>query len=197
MSEMNVLYAEKREKLGTGSAREARRANRVIASIYGKDKTQFFITLSSKEVNVLYRAKYFTSTVFHIDIEGTKYKAIATEVSLNPLTDMVSNIDFTYVKENNHELLMPVLYDGKEKALGVKRGGFFNIIKRKLKVSCKSDNIPKYLVVDVIEMAIGQKLKASDITFPEGCTLLEKPEQVIATMIGKVSKAEKEAAKTP
>ena len=196
MSEMNVLYAEKREKLGTGTAREARRNNRVIASIYGKDKTQFFITLPAKEINVLYRKKYFTSTVFHIDIEGTQYKALATEVSLDPLTDMVSNIDFTYVKENNHELHMPVLYDGREKALGVKRGGFFNIIKRKLKVSCKSDNIPKYLVIDVNEMAIGQKLKASDIAFPEGCTLLEKSEQVIATMIGKVSKAEKEAAKT-
>lgn len=193
---MNVLYAEKREKLGTGTAREARRNNRVIASIYGNTKTQFFITLPAKEINILYRKRYFTSTVFHIDIEGEQYKVLATEVSLDPLTDVVSNIDFTYVKENKHELYMPVLYDGKEKALGVKRGGFFNLIKRKLKVSCNSDNIPKYLVIDVNEMAVGQKLKASDITLPEGCILLEKPEQIIATMIGKVSNVEKEAAKT-
>jgi len=191
--EMNVLYAEKRERLGTGTARESRRQDRVIASIYGKDKTQLFITLPAKEVNHLYRKRYFTSTVFYIDVEGTKHKAIAKEVSLHPLTDMVSNIDFTYVKDDKHELAMPVLYEGREKALGVKRGGFLNMIKRKVKVSCDSNNIPQYLVVDVNNMAIGQKIKASEINLPEGCKLLEKPEQIIATMLGKVSKADKEA----
>ncbi|MDR0329317.1 MAG: 50S ribosomal protein L25, partial [Rickettsia sp.] len=83
------------------------------------------------------------------------------------------------------------------RALGVKRGGFFNIIKRTITLLCDVNNIPKNINIDVTNMHIGQSLKAKSIKLPEGVQLASKNDFIIATIIGrKGSKSEGEEAAT-
>jgi hypothetical protein len=57
---------------------------------------------------------------------------------------------------------------GAETCPGVKRGGYLNLIRRKIRCSCPGDTVPAYVEVDVSAMELNQRVLLSDIRFPEG-----------------------------
>ena len=53
MTEMTVLAATNREKIGTGSSRSLRRAGTVPATVYGEGGTPLSIIIQEKEITKL------------------------------------------------------------------------------------------------------------------------------------------------
>ena len=197
MSELLELAAEMREKFGTGVARELRRKGMVPAMVYGAGKEVLAVSIEEKEITKHYRKPSFISTVIQIKVGSKTHKVLPKAVELHPITDIVRHVDFVHLEEKTQRMEVPVVYDGKERALGVKRGGFFNIIKRTITLLCDVNNIPKNINIDVTNMHIGQSLKAKNIKLPEGVQLASKNDFIIATIIGrKGSKSEGEEAAT-
>lgn len=61
---------------------------------------------------------------------GSKtHKVLPKAVELHPITEIVRHVDFVHLKEKTQRMDVPIVYEGKKRALAVKRGGFFNIIK--------------------------------------------------------------------
>lgn len=184
--------------LGTGQSRAMRREGYVTACVYGNKTEQLFFSLKEKDITHLYRKGYFTSTIFLLNIGDKSIKVIPHAVDLHPITDLVTNVDFLYVKSDVQEVKIPILFEGKDKAIGVKRGGFFNITRRKVKVSCTNGNIPKFISIDVTNMVTGTSLRVSQEDMPEGCTLIEKDKGkndiVVASILGKISREGAEVA---
>jgi large subunit ribosomal protein L25 len=184
--------------VGTGKSRAMRRKGYVTCSVYGDKKEQLFFSLTEKDVTNLYRKGYFTSTIFLLTIGDKSIKVLPHAVDLHPITDLVTNVDFLYVKSDVQEVKIPILFEGKDTAIGVKRGGFFNVTKRKIKISCTNGNIPKFISIDVSDMQAGFSLRVSQKDMPEGCTLLEKDKGkddiVVASILGKVVKEVAEGA---
>jgi large subunit ribosomal protein L25 len=191
LNQMIELTAEHRN-LGTGPSRAIRRDGKITACLYGDKKEQLFFSLPQKDMTAYYRKGYFTSTIFLLKLDGKSIKILPHAVDLDPITELVTNVDFLYVKSDIQEVKIPILFDGKDKALGVKRGGFFNITRRKIKISCSQGNIPQFIPVDVTNMKAGLSLRVKDIVMPEGCTLLEDSNLVVASILGKVAKEETE-----
>ena len=88
---------------------------------------------------------------------------------------------------------VPVVYKNKENCIGVKRGGYFNTVKRTLELVCSVDNLPRKLEIDVMDMLTGSTIKAGDIKLPEGAKMTIDPNFVIASIIGKRGKQDEEA----
>ena len=187
---MTTLEAEMRDTLGTGSARAARKNGRIPATLYGNDRKPISITVATKDITKLYRKHGFTSTVIQLEIGEKKHKVLPKSTDLNPITDIVQHVDFMYLDSKLQKVDVPIVFDGKDRALGVKRGGFFNIIFRKIPMHCKPDHIPQDIVVDVSHMGIGSSLRASSLTLPNGCSLVAKNDFVIASITGRGSKTD-------
>ncbi|MDR0296781.1 MAG: 50S ribosomal protein L25/general stress protein Ctc [Rickettsia sp.] len=197
MSELLELAAEMRERFGTGAARDLRRRGMVPAVVYGAGKEVFSVSIEEKEITKHYRKPGFISTIVQIKVGSTIHKVLPKAVELHPITDIVRHVDFVHLEEKTQRMEVPIVYEGKERALGVKRGGFFNIIKRTITLLCDVNNIPRNINVDVTNMHIGQSLKAKGIKLPEGTQLASKSDFIIATIIGrKGSKAENEETAT-
>ncbi|HJD57367.1 MAG TPA: 50S ribosomal protein L25/general stress protein Ctc [Rickettsia endosymbiont of Sericostoma sp.] len=197
MSELLELAAEMREKFGTGAARDLRRRGMVPAVVYGANKQPLAVSIEEKEITKHYRKPGFISSIVQIKVGNKTHKVLPKAVELHPITDIVRHVDFVHLEEKTQTMEVPVVYEGKERALGVKRGGFFNIIKRTITLLCDVNNIPKNINIDVSNMLIGQSLKAKNIKLPEGTQLASKSDFIIATIIGrKGSKAETEETAT-
>ena len=192
MSEALELEAEIRQEFGTGPARELRRKGKVPAIIYGKGKDALAISIEEKEITKHYRKSGFISTVINIKIGTKAHKVLPKAVELHPITDIVRHVDFVYLDKKSQKMEVPIVYDGKDRALGVKRGGFFNIIKRTITLICDVNHIPKHINIDVTNMQIGQSLKAKTIKLPEGSILANKDDFIIATIIGRKGGAKAE-----
>jgi large subunit ribosomal protein L25 len=189
MSELLTLAAELRQKSGTGDSRALRAEGKVPAIIYGAGKEVISIALEEKEATKLYRKHGFTSTVIELEINGVKHSVIPKSAQLHPITDLVRHIDFLHLDNDIQKVAIPVVFANKDKSIGLKRGGFLNIIKRKIELYCPVNSIPKNIVVDVERMYVGSNIKLSALTLPEGCKPVSKKDFVVVSITGRGGKS--------
>lgn len=189
MSEVLELKAVKRDANGTGAARQLRREKMIPAIIYGAGKGNISIAVAENEIMKYYRKGHFISQIIEFDIDGKKYKALPKSIELHLITEIITHIDFVFISDKMQKIEMPIVYINKNNCLGVKRGGYFNIVRRKLNILCPVEKLPRALELDVTEAAIGTSIKAEEIALPEGAKLLDDPKFVIASIIGKKGKS--------
>ena len=198
MSEIIELLAENRSAFGTGAARAIRRRGMVPAIVYGAGKSAINISIEEKEITKCYRKPGFISNVLTLNIGGVRHKVLPKAVDLHPISDLVWHADFIHLDDKMQKMEVPIIFEGREKSIGIKRGGYFNIVKRRITLLCPAENLPKNITVDISGMYIGQSLKLDALKIPEGCSIVGKPNNVIASMIGKGGKADaSEEATTP
>ena len=180
MSEILPLKAELRNELGKGAARALRKSGMTPATIYGKNKQPLSIAIEEKEITKCYRKPQYMSQVIEFEVGKDKHKVLPKSINLHPITEAVSHADFVFLADKMQKMQVPVVYKNKENCIGVKRGGYFNIVRRMLTILCPVEKLPRKIEIDI---------KASDAILPEGAKLLEKPEFVIASIIGKKGKS--------
>ena len=71
---------------------------------------------------------------------------------------------------------------GGDSAPGVKEGGVLSQVLREVNVEALPLEVPEHIEVDVSMLEIGATLRISDLVAPEGATLLDDPESVVATI---------------
>lgn len=197
MSEALTLAAELREELGTGASRALRKRGMVPATIYGAGKEPLSISVEEKEITKYYRKPQYISQLFELEIGQKKYKVLPKAIQLHPITDIVSHVDFVFLESKMQKMHVPIIYLNKEGCLGVKRGGYFNTVKRFATILCPVGKLPRKIEIDVVAMPIGSSLKAKDLSIPEGAKLLENPNFVIASIVGKKGKSDEVDEATP
>jgi large subunit ribosomal protein L25 len=94
MAANKELKAIARPGVGKGAARAARRAGNVPGVIYGDKKPPVAISLETAELGKRIHAGHFLTTVFNVDLEGTKHQVIPRAYQLDPLRDSPTHVDF-------------------------------------------------------------------------------------------------------
>ncbi len=190
MSEALTLAVELREELGTGASRALRKKGMVPATIYGAGKEPLSIAIEEKEITKYYRKPQYISQLFELEIGQKKFKVLPKAIQLHPITDIVSHVDFVFLENKMQKIQIPIVYLNKESCLGVKRGGYFNIVKRFATILCPVGSLPRKIEIDVVAMPIGSSLKAKDLSIPVGAKLLDNANFVIASIVGKKGKSD-------
>ena len=185
MSEVLTLAAEMREELGTGASRALRKRGMVPATIYGAGKEPMSIAVEEKELTKYYRRPQYISQVIQFEIGQKKFKVLPKAIDLHPITEIARHADFVFLENKLQKMEVTVVYANKENCIGIKRGGYFNTVKRSLTLLCPVDNLPRKIEIDVTDMPISTSLKAKEVALPEGTKLIGDPEFVIASIIGK------------
>lgn len=204
MSDQFELHAEVRDDLGKGASRRLRRlADNVPAIIYGGDKDPQPLTLIRKDLEKALENEAFYSHVLTINVGKDKQKAILKDLQRHPARNSVMHADFLRVNENKSiKMHVPIHFINEASSYGVKtEGGIVQHQATDIEVQCLPGDIPEYVEVDMLEVAIGQIIHLSDIALPEGVVsvalaLGEDHDLAIASIIAPKgsSEAEEEAA---
>ena len=185
MADITVLTANTREKVGKGSAREARRQGNIPAVIYGDKKSPIPIVVEKKILERQLRSGGFFNTLFDIDINGELSRVLPRDVQLHPVTDVPEHVDFLRVSAATKiSVEVPVEFIGDDVSPGIKSGGVLNVVRYSIEVSCTPDLIPSNLLLDLSSAEIGDSLHISAVNLPEGVTpTISDRDFTIATIV--------------
>ena len=190
-----ILNVEVRERTGTGGARETRRAGMVPGVLYGGDKDPVAIAVKANEFRkALYTGKLLGHLVT-LKYGDETQPVIAKAVDMHPVNDEPVHFDLYRVDE--HQLIkieVPVHFKNHEESPGLKKGGTLNIVRHTVELACSADHIPEELVFDLTGAEIGDTIRMSAFTLPEGVKPGVDRDFVVATLAGSSASASADAA---
>ncbi len=168
MAQTYTMSAELRDKSGKGTARAARREDRVPAVIYGNKQPPVMITLAARELGQHMAATFFTH-IFDIKVGNDTHRVIPRDVQFHPVKDRAQHVDFLRISDATKiTLTVPVETVGADKSPGIKLGGLLNIIYHELEVRCLASQIPEHITIDVSNLNVGDAVHLNDIKMPDG-----------------------------
>ncbi len=190
------LKATARAGAGKGAARQVRREGKVPAVIYGDGKPPETIALDYIELWKQVLKGHFTSTVFEVDVEGTKNRVIPRDLQVDPIKDQPIHVDFLRIgKDGRIRVAVPVRFVNDALSPGLKRGGVLNVVRHEIEVTCPYDKIPAFFEIDLTGLEIGRSMHVSAIAMPEGIApTIKDRDFTIATIAGAVKQEEEVVA---
>jgi large subunit ribosomal protein L25 len=169
MAETKTLAATVRSGTGKGAARSTRREGRTPAVLYGGGEAPTPLSLDSRAVSHLIFAGHFLTTIFELDIDGKKERAIPRDYQLDVVKDFPLHVDFLRLKPGQRvRLEVPVHFINHEAAPGLKRGGSLNIVYHAVELWVPADDIPEAITADLAGLDFNDSLHISAIPLPKG-----------------------------
>lgn len=175
-----VLQAKKRKTGVRSELTQLRKGGKLPAVIYGYNIENTPIAIDYKEIakEVQKRGR---ASVFDIDIEGKRVKALITEVQRCALKGHVKHVDFLSVNmEEEIEVDVPINAVGE--SVGVKEGGVLTQILNVLKIKVKPAEMPEKIDVDITTLGIGDTIFVSDIREKVPYEVLEGDDATLFTV---------------
>ena len=176
-----------RELVGKSSSKKLLKQNRIAAVIYSEDGSKNLnIDLDMKKFETEYYKGNVQLKLFKLNINGKEYKVIPYQIDIHPVTDRPRHISFIPVDGKKEiKVMIPLCCINSERAPGAKRGGYLNIIKRKLQFYVDPLNIPEKVVLDCGNLLLKQSKRISDLKLPEGVRPTTKKDIIIVSMVGR------------
>jgi large subunit ribosomal protein L25 len=184
MATVREMKATARPKAGKGAARAVRRSGRVPGVIYGDNKDPIAISVDHAELKQRIYAGRFLTTIYELDVEGTKHRVIPRDFQLDPVKDLPVHVDFLRLSAGAKiRVRIPVHVMNAEIAPGVKRGGTVNIVTHAVEVLVSPEDIPESIDVDISELEINYSKHVSDVVLPPNVRLVGNVDQTLVTIV--------------
>ena len=169
MSKETSIDAEIRSGAGKSSVKKVISAGKIPSVIYGLGEDPINISLDKILVQKEINAGGFLTRIFSLNIDGKKNLAIPREVQFHPLSDQPIHVDFLRLAPDSKITLdIPTRFINEETSPGLKRGGVLNVNRRTVQLSCPASNIPEEIVFDLDGLEIGDTIRISSVTLPDG-----------------------------
>jgi large subunit ribosomal protein L25 len=126
----------------------------------------------------------FLTTLYDVDVDGTKYRVIPRDFQLDPVRDKPIHVDFLRLGEGAViRVRIPVHIMNADQSPGVKRGGTVNIVTHAVEVECPADAIPESIDVDVGGLEINYSKHLSDVSLPPDLRVIGKDDITLVTIV--------------
>lgn len=180
-ADRSTLLVQSREPDGSRAARRLRRSGRVPGVLYGGKGEPLSFDVDGRELRIALAAR---GAVMDLSVDGAKAAPVVLkEAQRDPVRGHTTHVDLLRVKLDTaiHAVVTLELV-GAEEAPGVKQGGVLEHVVREVNVEALPTAIPESVVYDVSAMEIGDTATLGSVIPPQGVTLLDAPETVIATL---------------
>lgn len=170
MAEEAIFPAKARERAGKGAARAVRREGLVPGVVYGDNKDPLTIAVDPRHIMKQLEMGLLFNTIYTVDVEGgAKEKALPRDVQFHPVTDAPLHIDFMRLRKGSKiNVNIPVTFINEEASPGIDQGGILNVTRDEVELMCPVDDIPHEVVCDLTGTQIGDTIRISMVTLPEG-----------------------------
>ncbi|MBR3191926.1 50S ribosomal protein L25/general stress protein Ctc [Bosea sp. (in: a-proteobacteria)] len=195
MTAMKQIQASARAQVGKGAARAVRRQGLTPAVIYGAGEAPVAIALDANKTRQMIYAGHFLTTLFEIDVDGKKTRAIPRDYQLDPVKDFPIHVDFLRVAAGQTiKVEVPLHVVGQEQSPGLKNGGALQIVEHSLEIEVAPESIPEFIEVSVAGLEVGDTLHIDALKLPAGVSLTSTKDLTLVTIIPPTVEAEEPAA---
>jgi large subunit ribosomal protein L25 len=181
--EISELKARLRKDTGKGVARRLRKDGMVPAIFYGPKTESVLLAVNSSDLRKLLKGKE-ENVFINLIVENGKIIqkfTLIKELQIEPVSRKFLHVDFYEIDmEKTMTLDIPIHFTGD--AIGVETGGDLHYVKRDIKVSCLFAVLPEFIEVDVSGLQIGDSIKVQDVKLPDGVTVLDTEDTILATI---------------
>lgn len=170
-----TLDAEVRTDLGKGASRRLRHAGKVPAVLYGAGKEAVSLTLDHNKLFQAQGFEAFYSHVLTLNIGKKKTEVLVKDMQRHAFKPLVMHVDFLRIDAKVAlQTNVPLHFINEEKADSIKlNGGHAEHHMVDVEVSCLPGDLPEYIEVDLLNVALDQTVHLSDLVLPKGVTLVE------------------------
>jgi large subunit ribosomal protein L25 len=182
--ERTKLVVTQRDKRGSAESRRLRKEGIVPGVLYGNGEP-VAICIEQRELRRALTGSAGLHSILDVEIDGKgeTHASILKEYQVDPVKGGVTHVDLHEVRlDRAIQASVSVHLVGGDDAPGVREGGVLSQPLREVTVEALPLEVPEHLELDVSGMEIGGTLRISDLTAPEGTTLLDDPEMVVATV---------------
>ena len=188
MTDQIILNADPRERTGTNKAREIRNVDGMVpAIVYGDEKETLNIKLKLNELTKASENELFFTQVLLIKTEDSEEKVVLKELQRDPAKGKFLHADFQRVsRKTKLKVIIPVNFINEEECAGVKvDGGVVAKAIREIEIMCLAGNIPESIDVDIENLNLGDSIRLTEISLPEGSEipgLTEETDQMVVSV---------------
>jgi large subunit ribosomal protein L25 len=175
MSDEIVLKAEPRTDVGKGASRRLRRLSDLVpAIIYGAGKDAAAVTFPHKDLHRALENEVFYSTIITIKTGRKKDQVVLKDLQRHPAKDRILHADFLRISmDQKISISVPIHFINEEDCVGVKRdGGEISHTISEIEVSCLPGDLPGFIDIDMLNVALGESIHLSDVIVPEGVEIV-------------------------
>jgi large subunit ribosomal protein L25 len=191
MSETTEIKVTTRDVIGKANRRLA--ADQLAAVVYGHGSTPTPVVVDRHDFEqlVVHEEGLF-SRVIKLIIDGHKpVNVIVKAVQRDVTKGGFKHVDFWAVRMNQTIQTSVALHFLGE-APGVKTGGVMMHNIQQVAIEALPANLPESLEVDISGLEVGDSVHISDIAVPEGVTILDPLEEIVASVVPPAKAIEEE-----
>jgi large subunit ribosomal protein L25 len=179
-TETTALELQARSPEGSRSARRMRREGLVPGVIYGGGEDPQPFTVDAR---ILRNTLAHAAQVIEVAMEGASTNVLIKDVQRHPVRGEAIHVDLLRVRmDQTIHATVPIEFLGAEEGPGVAEGGIFNQELREVNIEALPGDIPDSIQYDVSGLEMNATVTLEVLVAPQGVTLLDDPETVIATI---------------
>ncbi len=183
MPQLNVLYmtfslaVEARTERGK-NLDIIRDAGKLPVVLYGPKEGNVALTVDRRAFEKVLKEAGESSIITLTGLDTPK-DVLIHEVAFDARRGGVVHADF-YAVEAGKEITMNIPLEFVGEAPAVKLGGTLTKVLHEIEITCKPQDIPQHIAVDVSSLDTFEKqIHVSDLVIPKGVTLETSPEEVV------------------
>ncbi|MGN0145045.1 MAG: 50S ribosomal protein L25 [Clostridium sp.] len=178
---MEELVLNKRVKNTSNSAKKERKQGLIPGIIYGKELGNLMFEIG--EMDLVSELKTSGEHgVVNFNLDGYNGTAVIKDVQKDSITHKIMHIDLEEVRPDRDIVAeVPIRFNGKD-FLGEK-GVVLQSQKDYVKVSCKPEDLPKSIDIDVTKAKIGTVYKLSDLEIGNEISILDDLSSICASVV--------------
>jgi large subunit ribosomal protein L25 len=151
--------------------------------LYGRGHKPHPISVPERELRRVLTGAAGLHAILDVVLEGQKttHSSILKDYQVDPIRGRIDHFDLQEVRLDQ-PIQTSVVVELVGESVGAKAGGVLSQVAREVRVEALPLEVPERLELDVSAVEIGESLRLSDLTTPDGVTLLDDPETVLATV---------------
>jgi len=188
------LVVQNRAVLGSAESRRLRRQGLIPAVLYGRE-SPVPITIGERDLRAALTTRGGLNAVLDVVVDsGKTHPSVLKEYQQDPVRGVITHVDLQEVRlDQPIHATVPVTLIGEP--AGAVEGGVLSQVTTEVTVEALPLEVPQHLELDVSGMHVNDAIRLGALVAPEGVTLLDDPETVIAsvTLPTRVEEPEPEA----
>ena len=163
-----------RSALGSSASRRLRLTAKVPGIVYGGETKPEMIELDHNALWYALKKEDFHSSILTMTVDKAKSQVLLRDVQYHPFKQLIQHIDFQRVDASKKiHMKVPVHFVNQDISPAVKlSASVVNHVLSDVEISCLPKDLPKFIEVDLQNLAAGSSVHASDVKLPDGVTLV-------------------------
>jgi large subunit ribosomal protein L25 len=172
---------QNRAILGSAEARRLRRSGLIPGVLYGRE-TPVAISIPERDLRHALTTRGGLNAVLDVVVDGGKeHSSVLKDYQQHPVKGHITHVDLQEVRlDQPIHATVPLHLHGD--AAGVKEGGVLSQVTSEINVEALPMEVPEHVEIDVAELELGGTLRLDALQLPDGVSLLDDPDTVVATV---------------